>query len=273
MVGILLAFIMSFGGVFHSALAMESNDSGSTIKWGYKGDIGPENWSQISPRFALCSNGQLQSPINIKHKGELVPNRLVINYKPAPIRIIDDGVTSLTIRNTQTIINDGHTVQLNFLPRSKETISFDGIKYRLVQLHFHNPSENEWRGETFPMEIHFVHQDDNGHVAVIGVFIEGGSANSELQKIIMHLPKVHRKQEVIQDEQINPERLLPEQESYVMFKGSLTTPPCTEGINWLVMTEPITASPAQIDALVRSIGEKNARPIQVRNGRFISYAN
>ena len=250
------------------------DNSGVTVKWGYKGEFAPAYWGKLDPRFALCATGKSQSPINITKSVAKATNNLTIHYQPAVMHIIDDGVTDLLIGKTHTLVLDGHGVQLNFSDQGeKEHIILHGKKYRLVQFHFHTPSETHWQGEATPLEIHFVHQSDDGEVAVIGVLVKNGGENTTLKKIIDHLPVEDGKESIIASEKINPAALLPsDTHRYYRFMGSLTTPPCTEGLRWMVMSGMITATPTQIDALRKAAGGENARPVQPLHGRVVSYS-
>ena len=246
-----------------------TNSSGATVQWTYSGNTGPSDWAKLNPDFALCGQGKAQSPINIPSATHNIPDLLDINYVSAPLIEMDNGLTTLMLGNTSTVINDGHGLQVNF-PSSKETINLDGTVYNLVQFHLHTPSENTLSGHPFAGEIHFVHQGPNGKVAVIAVFIKVGKANPTLQEIINHLPKQEGQAVAVQSETINPANLIPARQNYYSFKGSLTTPPCTEGLEWLVMINPITASQAQIDALTAATGGHTARPIQPLNNRPVT---
>lgn len=249
------------------------NDSAVKIKWSYKGNTGPERWGQLAPAFALCASGKLQSPINLPKRVPDAPSALAIHYQSAPLEIVNDGTTEVLLGKTQTIIKDGHSVQVNFNGNQPtEYITFANKDYSLLQFHIHSPSENQWRSMTYALEIHFVHQGENGQLMVIGVFVQHGKANKVLQKMIEHLPSVMSKEENIQGVSINPAELLPEKQSYFSFMGSLTTPPCTEGVQWLVMSNTITASPAQILLLRKASGGGNARPVQSLNKRKIFYS-
>lgn len=217
--------LIVFSAFFFSASAFALlNDAATKVKWGYKGDSGPIQWAELDPSFKLCAQGKLQSPIDI---GKRVPSgnqSLAIHYSGAPLTIAEDIITQILIGDTQTVINDGHSVQVNFPDVSiPEMITFQNQTYRLVQLHFHSPSENTWRGRAFPMEIHFVHQGDHGQLAVIAVFVKGGEGNDTLQKIIDHLPSVKGQAFTIQGENIDPANLLPNVLDYYAFKGSRTT--------------------------------------------------
>lgn len=250
----------------------DTNDSSLKVTWGYKGNIGPERWGQLDPGFVTCLKGKAQSPIDITKKVINAENSLKLNYSSAPLDIVNDGTTELQIDAQQTIIHDGHSVQVNFSPDSNETIIFGGNNYRLREFHIHTPSENEWHGRSFPLEIHFVHQGDQGKLLVIGVFAKGGDENTELQKVVTNLPNDKGQDHIIPGAAIMPLALMPVKQDYYSYAGSLTTPPCTEGVQWIVMANPITLSPAQIAILKRAIGGVNARPVQPLNKRVISYS-
>ena len=254
-----------------SVTAWAANDAAVKTPWGYEGDKGPAHWASLDPAFALCGNGKFQSPINISNKVVNGTDKLIIHYRPAEMVILDNGTTDLLIGDTQTIINDGHGVQLNFSLVSNETIRFNNINYRLVQFHIHTPSENKIDGYTFPLEIHFVHQSAHGEVAVISVFATRGKDNPDLQKIIQHLPQEEGEELAIPGEHINPMNLIPEKQNFYTFEGSLTTPPCSEGLQWIVMNETITASPQQIRKLKQAANGSNARPVQPLNNRPIHF--
>ena len=257
-----------------SSLAFADMDNSAvTVKWGYKGNISPAFWGRLDPKFSLCATGKSQSPINIPKKVKKAPNALTIHYNPSVLHIVDDGLTDLIIGKMHELVLDGHGVQLNFSALgNREAITLQGKTYHLVQFHFHTPSETQWHNQAYPLEIHFVHQSDAGEVVVIAVLAKGGNENATLKKIIAHLPQEIGKEVTIPSEHINPEDLLPVHRSYYHFMGSLTTPPCTEGLHWVVMAESITVSPAQIVALKKVVGGVNARPVQPLNGRVVSYS-
>lgn len=235
--------------------------------WSYSN---AEHWGTLDPKYKLCESGKEQSPINIKDAVPRSDNSLKFSYTPAPIRIIDDGLTTLNILGHKTIINDGHTIQLNFpLHSPKILLSFAGKKYRLVQFHFHFPSENLVDGKNYPGEIHFVNESKTGNILVIGVFITEGKANPAIQKILENLPAKENVLKVVNGSHLNLSDLMPTNETYYNFKGSLTSPPCTEGFDWIVMTNPIEASKEQIEQLKKAIGPANARPVQPTNNRVI----
>lgn len=262
-------FILS--GLFGSALLISSL-SIAEVEWSYKGNDGPERWGTLSPQFAACANGRLQSPINIPTDTKTALSTLKINYRPAPLVIVEEGTTDLMIGSQPTVVKEEH-VQVNFpRDRTTETIDLNGKKYRLLQFHLHTPSENQWHGRSFPMEIHFVHQGEDGKLAVIGVFVKAGKENPTLQKIIDHLPHEDEKPIEVKGVNINPTDLLPTKYSHYSFLGSLTTPPCSETVQWFVMSEPITASPLQINKLRKVVEGNNARPVQPLNDRSVTFS-
>lgn len=258
--------------LFCPSVYADTNDLGVTINWSYVGNHGPNQWAQLDPGFAVCASGRSQSPINIAKNIKAGDYSLKINYKAAPLEIVKNGETTLVIANTQTIINDGHGVQVNFPAKNPtESIKWNDITYRLIQFHIHAPSEHQMRGRSYPMEIHFVHQGELGELAFIGVLVNAGEENETLEQIIQHLPEEQGQAVKIADEQINPLALLPKNMDYYSYMGSLTTPPCTEGVRWLLMSQAITASPAQIVQLRKAANGANARPVQPLYGRVISY--
>lgn len=265
--------ILMMAAFFSGHILAASNDSAVKIAWNYKGHLGPEFWGRLSPSFLLCGEGKSQSPINISKNDIEVANTLVLHYQPAPLIIEDNGDTELMIGNQRTIFNDGHTMQVNFHnDENKETITYQGNEYRLVQFHFHSPSENQLNGDSAPLEIHFVHQGKKGRVVMIGVLVKGGNANPELQSIIEHLPAADGKEHKVAGVKINLSELFPLDNDYYSFSGSLTTPPCTEGLQWIVMAGTINASPAQIAIIRKAAGGSNARAVQPLNNRVIAYA-
>ncbi len=249
----------------------DTNDAGAKVAWSYQGKTGPEYWGKLDSAFEACANGKLQSPINIQKDMTAKNVKLALNYQSAPLRIVNDGMTELMINDNKTIFNDGHTIQLNFPSETLEKINYDGKDYQLVQFHIHTPSENKWQGHAYPMELHFVHQGAKGTLAVIGVFVRNGKENPAFREIVAHLPK-HKGDIMTVSKNINPGDLMPVRQDYYSFAGSLTTPPCSEGVQWVVMAEPITASAVQIAKLKRAINMSNARPVQPLHERKVFWA-
>jgi carbonic anhydrase len=248
------------------------NDSSVTTDWGYKGNIGPAWWGQLSPDFALCASGKMQSPINIHHHVIPSANALKINYHPSAYTIIDDGSLEVAINQQHYLVNPGHTIQVDFAKEANESLIFANENYYLKELHFHSPSENHINHVAYPLEIHFVNQSDGGKLLVISVFVKSGQKNKAIQNIIDHLPKKPKQWSKVTADMISLQYLLPKKLDYYQFMGSLTTPPCTEGVQWLVLAKPIVASAAQFVKIRRAIGGDNARPIQKHNEREIYFA-
>ena len=225
------------------------------IEWGYAAENGPNVWGQLSPEYSLCAEGKHQSPIDL------------VNPTPAelpPIRYNYDAVTNVAIRN------NGHTIEVSYPEGS--WIDIDGVRYELLQFHFHAPSEHTVAGEFFDMEMHLVHKRDNGGLAVVGVLIEKGKHNSELESVWAHLPETAGETRNVEDVTIDLPLMVsptgtPQTVSeYYRYDGSLTTPPCSEGVQWIVLTTPIEMSAAQIAAF-KAIIHDNNRPVQPLNGR------
>lgn len=218
--------------------------------WGYEGDHGPSHWGGMSKDFEACSGGHAQSPIDITGAEEKDLADIEISYKPSKLNII----------------NNGHTVQVNY--DSGSSIKIDGKQYTLVQFHFHDPSEHTVGGKFSPMEVHFVHKDAKGDLAVIGVMINAGKENAAYKDIWANLPKKEGAEQKI-NATINAADLLPASKVFYRYAGSLTTPPCTEGVNWNVLKSAIEMSEAQIDAF-KAIVKGNNRPVQSMHGRKIT---
>lgn len=227
-----------------------SGGHGAKVHWGYSGPKGPENWGELSSAYSLCKTGKHQSPVDITDSKSAGLAKLSFNYQGTGLRVV----------------NNGHTVQVNYGPGSDFTSGH--ANYQLLQFHFHTPSENAVNGRPYPMEMHLVHKDGDGVLGVVGVFLEEGPENPALQKIWDHLPTEVNRETSIDSVVVNARDLLPPEGSYYRFVGSLTTPPCSEGVQWHVLQEPIKASPAQIKAFMTLIGN-NARPVQPLNARLL----
>jgi carbonic anhydrase len=217
--------------------------------WNYKGNDGPAHWGDLSKKFATCKNGKMQSPIDLDHANESAEISLAAAYKSVPL----------------TIKHNGHTVQLD-IPSGSWMIA-GGKAYKLLQFHFHTASEHVVDGEAYPMEAHFVHAADDGSLAVISVFFVEGTENQALKAVFDHLPTSKTKAKTVASK-INPAYILPGDPDFYRYRGSLTTPPCSEGVNWFVIQAPEQASKAQIEAMTKAIGP-NARPAQPTNNRLI----
>jgi carbonic anhydrase len=223
-------------------LALATGAWAADCSFSYEGATGPEHWAEIcAPKNYICVAGTRQSPIDVPAAPEGGLPHLVFDYRP----------TALVAEN------NGHTIEVKV--QSESYLRIGQERYQLVQFHFHTPSEHRLHGEQFPMELHFVHRNVLGELAVVGVFLREGAANPLIQQIW----------DAVSSEaggQIDPEDLLPRNREYYRYAGSLTTPPCTEGVRWHVLAEPVDLSAAQVDEF-RAIFPLNARPLQPLNGR------
>ena len=224
--------------------------AGEKAHWGYSGHEGPEHWGELDPKYAICSEGKNQSPINLTGMIESDLSPIAINYKPGG----------------NEVLNNGHSVQVNYMPGSAITV--DGHTFELKQFHFHTPSENTIEGHSYPMEAHFVHADKEGNLAVIAVMFEVGEKNGELEKAWSHMPENSGEKYAL-PASVDANMLLPRDHDYYRFNGSLTTPPCSEGVWWLVMKSDSTVSKEQIDKFSHAMHHPNNRPVQPVNARVI----
>ena len=217
--------------------------------WGYSGEGAPENWASLSGDNFSCT-GKNQSPINLTGfiESELAP--LVFNYQAGG----------------NEIVNNGHTVQVNYQKGSG--INVDGKQFNLLQFHFHAPSENNINGESYPLEAHLVHADKDGNLAVVAVMFKEGAENKGLATAWKQIP-MHEGDKNTFAQSIDANDILPTNKAYYRFNGSLTTPPCSEGVRWFVMKEVVTASKAQIEAFKATMHGVNNRPLQAVNSRVI----
>lgn len=218
--------------------------------WTYEGKEGPENWGKLKPEFATCDIGRNQSPINIDATVEAT-------LKPLK------GIQKSTAKD---IVNNGHTVQANF--REGNMLVVDDMNFKMKQVHFHAPSENTIQGKSFPLEAHFVHADAKGNLTVIGVMFKEGKANAGLEKLWTQMPN-EVGEPVLLKTKVSASEMMPENRDYYRFSGSLTTPPCSEGVRWILMKTPMTASKEQIEAFEKAVHHHNNRPVQPLNGRVV----
>jgi carbonic anhydrase len=230
--------------------APKKADHGGAPHWTYVGEHGADHWGEMSQEFAACSKGRVQSPIDIKADTRPGKRDLSAQYGPVPL----------------AVLHNGHTVQFN--TDGAGEMMLNGVAFQLLQIHFHTPSEHVFNGQHAPLEAHFVHKSAGGALAVIGVFIVPGAENRALSALISHLPEHETPVKTYAEVEIDPADLLPPERAFTWYLGSLTTPPCTEGVNWHVMAQPITASADQIARLERAMG-MNARPVQQVLGRVV----
>jgi carbonic anhydrase len=219
------------------------------IHWSYEGEGAPENWAKIDPSNNVCAVGQRQSPIDIREGIKVDLEPVKFDYRPSTFRIVDNG----------------HTVQVNV---GDSRITLTGKTYELVQFHFHRPSEEKVNGRRFDMVAHLVHKADDGALAVVAVLLERGQENPFIQTLWNNLPLEKNAPVSPPSLSIDPQALLPAARDYYTYMGSLTTPPCTEGVLWLVMKQPVQVSSDQIGIFSR-LYANNARPIQPSANRMI----
>jgi carbonic anhydrase len=223
---------------------------GDTHDWSYKGKTGPEHWGHLSPGYVLCDTGKSQSPIDISKTVTADLGAIGFDYKKTPLRIV----------------NRGHDVKVNYSGNS--LIKVGGKTYKLAQFHFHSPSENTCDGNPYDMEMHLVHQDTQDNLAVVGVFFRKGKENPVIQLLWDNIPTEVNKEKALENISVNASDLLPADRGYYHFDGSLTTPPCDEGVKWYVLKTPLEVSEAQVERFLSLIGP-NARPVQPLNGRKV----
>jgi carbonic anhydrase len=228
--------------------------SQGAAEWGYSGPDGPSHWGELSPEYSTCKMGREQSPINIGGGESTTLPPIRFDYKSVPLKLV----------------NNGHTVQVNYATGSTITVGAD--QYELKQLHFHRPSEDKISGHTFDMEIHLVHANARGELAVIAVLVEKGAANKAIQNIWAAIPKGPGPEREIRGSQTNASDFLPANSAYFTYRGSLTTPPCTEGVTWFVLKTPITISAEQVKAFGAAF-RPNARPVQSLGSRLVKQQN
>lgn len=222
-------------------------------RWSYDGEDGPANWSSINVDWAKCGTGNRQSPIDIRDGMKVDLEQIVFDYNPASFTVVDNG----------------HTIEVNL--NGGNYITVQNRTYELLQFHFHRPSEERINGKSFEMVVHLVHKDAEGKMAVVSVLLERGKAHSLIQTVWNNLP-LEKGDVVSPSVVLDMKELLPKHRDYFTYMGSLTTPPCSEGVLWLVMKEPVQASPAQM-ALFSRLYPLNARPVQASGGRVIKESN
>jgi len=238
-------------GCFGLYITVLSNTALAEGEWSYSGSNGPANWHQLSGAYGKCSSGKQQSPINIEGTDAAIMHRLETDYSVAPIHLK----------------NNRHSIQMSY---PKGSLLKVGTKrFSLKQFQFHTPAEHTVSGNRHPLSIHFIHHAANGSSAVVAVFVKEGKENMAAQELYENLPleadQVINKEKIL----INARDLMPSNKAYYRYMGSLTTPPCSEGVHWYVLKKPIEFSKEQIDFMRGLIGGNNARPLQKRNNRII----
>ncbi len=229
-----------------------ANKKPHTAQWSYSGSTGPAHWGTLNKNYHACKTGKSQSPVDIRKTRKAKMVRLTFKYKPT----------------TLNVNNNGHTLQLNYATGS--TLIVGKSPYKLVQFHFHTPSEHTRNGKHRPMEVHFVHANEKGQLAVVGIFMRlGKKPNSLFSQILEHAPKTIGKN-VEKNTLINGKELFPRKmRAYFSYSGSLTTPPCSESVRWFIMKNSVRVSAQQITAFKKFFQHTN-RPTQALNSRLIN---
>jgi carbonic anhydrase len=223
----------------------------SGTHWAYgKGHGGPAEWGELLPEYSACGVGTHQSPIDIAGAEKADLPRIIFGYH----------------RGSPDVVNNGHTIQVKMPPGN--TIRIGDHVYEFVQFHFHTPSEEAISGKRAPLVAHLVHEDEDGNLAVVAVLFDVGAENAALKAVFAHMPREEGEDEVVQNGQVSLAAVLPMDRSYYEFEGSLTTPPCTEGVRWIVLQHRGTISQAQLAAF-KKLYPANARPLQPLNGRTV----
>ena len=230
--------------------------SARPVHWGYAGEDGPTNWATLTPVYALCGEGKSQSPINIDKASVKGNANWSFDYKTTSLRIAHN-------EHMDDILDNGHTIQVTVDEGS--TFTFAGKTYSLKQFHFHTPSEHTIDGKNLPLEMHMVHQSDDKALAVVSILFEEGKVpNENIAKIVANLPGAKGESKHITDANLDLQVHLPKDNQAYHYIGSLTTPPCSEDVQWLVLRETKKVTVDQVAAFASKIGPNN-RPVQGLN--------
>lgn len=224
--------------------------------WDYE-SAGPAKWASLSPDFAACGAGKRQSPIDLHGAKGAGLSQLLTSFRPAELRVVHH-------EHMADVVNTGHSVQVN--APDGDTVTVGEEKFVLLQYHFHSPSEHHVDGRAYPAEMHLVHKAADGRLAVIGVLFEEGAANNAIEPIWANLPSTKGEEHHLANVTVDADDLLPTSRASYRYSGSLTTPPCSEDVTWIVMSTPVTMSAEQLGRL-RSTLVGNNRPVQPGNGR------
>jgi len=221
--------------------------------WSYEGTSGPEHWGDLDSQYAACKSGKQQSPIDIRNAEKAKLPAVRFEYRSGPLKIINNGYTA---------------VRVNYTPGNGNFLIVGDQRYELTQFHFHHPSEESIQGKPFDMVAHLMHKSSDAKIAGVAVLLQAGSSNSTVRQLWEHMPHTPGKEEVIAGVEVNPAGLLPRDTSYYMYMGSLTAPPCTEGVIWFVLKTPVDISAEQIGAFA-ALYPHDVRPPQPLNGRVV----
>lgn len=240
----------SFACVAIAALMAVPAQAADKPAYDYGAENGPENWGQLHNDYAICESGNMQSPIDLAGANAIGSVEVNVDYNAGPL----------------AVTNKGLTVQADFA--SGSTMMSGGMTFNLIQIHFHTPSEHAISGKRFPLTGHFVHATADGKLGVLGVMFEEGAANPELEKILAAAPSSKSDVKAGSGQTIDPAAMLPDDMAVYRYMGSLTTPPCSEGVNWHVLRDSVTASKEQIASFENLMGD-SARPVRALNNRLV----
>jgi carbonic anhydrase len=242
------------GGVFFAAAVSFAGEHGNAVRWGYSGPTGPQHWGDLSPKFIMCKIGKNQSPIDINDA-----DTVKACVKPPEFHYMADALY---------VINNGHTIKV--VTKGESYIVVDGRKFYLRQFHFHAPSEHTVNGVHYPFEVHFVHTDKYGNIAVVAVLFkeEDDDSDISLKTLWKYFPRKVGEKKTLPIK-FNPASLLPENREAYRYDGSLTTPPCSEGVRWFVLKIPMVISEDIVRDFEGLMGGPNNRPVQPINARKV----
>ncbi|MGE5155645.1 MAG: carbonic anhydrase [Bdellovibrio bacteriovorus] len=250
----LLGVLLALGGWGRSAYGQGPANTGAPAPWSYSGEQGPERWASLSPDYAQCAAGRLQSPIDIGSVERIPYSPLVFRYRSQSL----------------DLVNDGYGVHLLVPPGSE--LRLRGDVYTLTEVHFHVPGEHRINGVGSSAEIHFIHRDARGRPVIVAVRVQAGRRfNSILARITDSLPMMPGEQVAQTRVGVNPLFLLPSERDYFTYTGSLGSPPCSEPVLWFVLAKPLEIDADLIRTIARATGA-NARPVQPLNGRPVYFA-
>ncbi|MEK7699161.1 MAG: carbonic anhydrase family protein [Planctomycetota bacterium] len=252
---VVISYFLFLTFALTTTLFAESAKQGQSFHWSYEGECGPDHWDELIREYCNRNVGDMQSPVGISVTEKTHLETINFHYFPTHLKIL----------------NNGHTIQVNYA--SGSSVSIGSKKYELMQFHFHTPSEHKIRGKSYAMEAHLVHKGGHGELAVIAVLIEEGKENAFIKTLWSNFPKEVGKEHIVSDIRICASQLLPKNTtSYFTYTGSLTTPPCSEGVNWFILQTPIEMSKVGVNKFT-SLFKHDARPIQPLHGRVVKESN
>jgi carbonic anhydrase len=257
---VIAAVAISLAGCSTAGEETGEHDVGTDGHWGYSGALGPQHWADLDPAFSACRSGREQSPIDL--------SGAVLVEKPTVEQELGRAVLSVSQRaRVMDVLNNGHTIQvINDIPM---TVELDGAAFELVQYHFHAPSEHTIDGKHSPLEVHFVHQSADNELAVLGVLVEEGAYDPLWDPVIQALPGRPGDTRHLDDLNLDPKEFGPLPRVYYRYMGSLTTPPCTEGVHWVVMATKRQISTEQMAEVLSHLHDNN-RPVQPLGERMLT---